>query len=153
MAALKLPGDRVDRNLNIMTTLKYLSASGGLPISPWGKPEPPTTPTYVLTNDLGLSWANGGFRPIGTVPTPVVHISITINHFLEQVAQLPIDDDVKEDIRQTAEQLQEDPSWALFQQLMSFGANSLVVLPTVLNFLLENAKAINNFVEFHPLGV
>ncbi len=65
--------DRVHRNLEILVDLGYVLPD----LHVWmdGMPPPPPS-TYALSRSTGLLWANGGFRPIGLDPVPVVNVEV-----------------------------------------------------------------------------
>lgn len=106
--------------------------------------------TYVsLTEPAGLDWA---LQDAADASPPAVRVNVgvevavhvNINTFIKQIDALPLPEKDKEELRTTAQKLETNPTWELFQELMGFGANSLVVLPAILRLILDNADVISS---------
>ena len=104
----------------------------------------------LLTEPRGLGWANSGFplaADAGTT-TVVVNLRLEIRLTIEQIPQLPIDDELKTKLeialgRLDREQDNENPSYGPIKDLLEMAASSAQLFPVILPILMKAMEMVD----------
>lgn len=109
-----------------------------------------------LTRPLGIRWAAGGFRPIGTIDTAVVNLElhVEIHNVIEQARAAELPEDLllqfEARLRRVQEELEKPRGQGRFErvrELMEFAANTKEVALLTSGFVAGNAEKMRNLVD------
>ncbi len=105
---------------------------------------------YQLSRD-GYRWAEAGFGSIAALNSTTVQVQvdvrINIRQFLLDLRSTPVPDDVKEEVAEAVDDLQQDPTIEKVGRLMELAANTATLVPLVTKLIVDNAPMFSQLLQ------